>query len=56
VRTRARALIAILQARGLAVPRSMRSRILACADTAMLDRWIARAATARNADEVMAEG
>jgi hypothetical protein len=54
-RGEARALLNVLAARGLAVGDAVRARITACTDLATLDRWIARAATARTADEVVAD-
>ncbi|MBI3947916.1 MAG: Rpn family recombination-promoting nuclease/putative transposase [Armatimonadetes bacterium] len=52
---RAEAVLAVLAARGIAVDREARARILACTDGAALDRWIARAAVAASAEEVVAE-
>jgi predicted transposase/invertase (TIGR01784 family) len=51
---RAHALVALLRARGLDVPPVLQERILACEDLAVLDGWIARAATASSIDEVVA--
>jgi predicted transposase/invertase (TIGR01784 family) len=48
------AILAVLAARGLAVSAEARGRIEACRDAAMLDRWIARAATAPSAEGVFA--
>ncbi|MGK3960214.1 Rpn family recombination-promoting nuclease/putative transposase [Sorangium sp. So ce118] len=50
----ARAILAVLAARGIAVESETRARIAACTDAATLDRWIARAATAASAEEVVA--
>ncbi len=47
-------LLTVLQARGLSVSETVRSKILACMDLQMLDRWIARAATVPTADSVLA--
>jgi hypothetical protein len=52
-RGKARAVLAVLAARGLAVSDEIRSRVLACTDLSTLDRWIARAATASTADDVV---
>jgi hypothetical protein len=52
---RAEALLTILSSRGIEVADDLRTRILACADLATLDRWLARAATAESADEVLDE-
>jgi len=51
----ARALLALLAARGVAVSEGARARVHACKDAATLDRWIVRAATASSADDVLAE-
>lgn len=53
-RGKAQAVLAVLAARGLSVSSEARARIEACKDEATLDRWIARAATAATADEVIA--
>jgi predicted transposase/invertase (TIGR01784 family) len=50
---RAEALLALLRARGLAVPEDLRARIVACSDIPTLDRWIARAATAGSIEEAV---
>jgi hypothetical protein len=50
----ARALLAFLDARGLAVTSEQRDAILACHDLERLERWIARAATAQSVAEVFA--
>jgi hypothetical protein len=52
----AKALLAILGARGLTVSSDARARIDACKDRATLDRWILRAATAVSVEEVLAAG
>jgi hypothetical protein len=54
-RGRAGALITILETRGLQIPPELRARILACTDVATLDVWLARAVTAKTADDVVAE-
>jgi hypothetical protein len=54
-RGRAQALLTILSSRGIVVPDDLQALILACKDLATLDRWIARAATADSADEVLDE-
>jgi hypothetical protein len=51
----ARALIAILGARGFPVSTEARARIDACKQTATLERWILRAATAASVAEALAE-
>jgi len=50
----ARALLAILEARGITISIEARARIEACKDSATLDRWIVRAATAGSVEEVLA--
>jgi hypothetical protein len=47
---RAQALLGVLAARGLDVTAGARARVLACEDTATLDRWLALAATATAAE------
>jgi Uma2 family endonuclease len=55
-RGKAAALVAVLAARGLAVDDETRQRIEACADTARLDRWLARALTVASARETLGDG
>jgi predicted transposase YdaD len=50
----AKALCSVLEARGLAVPDSIRQRVAACRDVATLDRWLVRAATATSVEAVFA--
>ena len=50
---KAEALLAFLDARGLAPSEADRERVLACTDAETLDRWIARAATATSAAEAL---
>jgi hypothetical protein len=45
-RAQARAVVSVLEARGLAVPEAVRARLLACEDPAALERWLVAAATA----------
>jgi predicted transposase/invertase (TIGR01784 family) len=52
---RANAVLAVLTARGLVVPDAIRARILSCTDIPTLDAWIARAATASSATEVVSD-
>jgi len=52
---RALAILAVLQARGVDVPAAVRERVLSCAHIATLDVRVARAATAKAAEEVVAE-
>lgn len=51
---KAEALRTVLTARHLPTDEATRARIEACDDSAILDRWIARAATAATLDEVFA--
>jgi hypothetical protein len=48
------AILAFLAARGISVSDETRAHIEACVDAPTLDRWIARAATAASAEEVIA--
>ncbi len=49
----ARAILALLAARGVSVSLEVRAHIEACKDVPTLDRWIVRAATATSAEEVV---
>ncbi len=51
---KAEAVISILEARGVAVDETARSRILGCTDLATLETWLRRAVTATTANEVIA--
>jgi predicted transposase/invertase (TIGR01784 family) len=53
VKGKVEALLAFLAARGVPASDVARARIEACKDAATLDRWIARAATAASAEEVL---
>ena len=53
---KAEALLTFLTARQLPVDAATRARIEVCTDPLVLDRWIARAATAATLDEVFADG
>lgn len=52
---KAKSILAVLAARGVAVSDETRQRILACTDNATLDRWVAHAAVVPSAEEVVAE-
>ena len=52
---RAHAVLAVLAARQIAVPEPARAQIAGCADLAVLDRWLARAATAQSVADVLGE-
>jgi hypothetical protein len=47
-----RALIAVLEARGVRISDEARARIVACTDAAQLEVWLRKAATASTVDEV----
>lgn len=49
----AKAVLAVLAARGIAVPATIRKRILACTDLAVLDKWVARAVTVSKAADLV---
>jgi hypothetical protein len=51
---KAKAILQVLDARGIAVSQSQREEILRCEDLDRLDRWARRAALASSADEVLA--
>ena len=53
-RERARSVLAVLEARGLAVPEAVRARVFASPDADALGRWLALAATVGSADEFAA--
>ncbi|MGQ0779012.1 MAG: hypothetical protein ACT4NY_32135, partial [Pseudonocardiales bacterium] len=42
----AKAVLAVLDARGIDVPEDVRTRITGCSDLGQLDAWVRRAATA----------
>jgi hypothetical protein len=50
---RAKALLGVLTARGIAVPDDVRARISGCTDLDVLDRWLASAATAMAISDVV---
>ena len=50
---KAEAILQVLMARGVAVDEAVRDRIEACTDLATLARWLARAVTAAEAEEVV---
>jgi hypothetical protein len=52
-RGEARAVLTVLDARGVAVPADARERILACVDLTQLDVWLHRALIATTADGVL---
>ncbi len=50
--TRARDVLAVLEARGLELPNDVQERVLASTDLAELDRWIRRAAVVSDARQL----
>jgi len=48
-----RAVLTVLDARGVSVPGAVREQVLACTDLSQLDTWLRRAVTAVTADEVI---
>jgi len=54
-RGRAFAVLAFLNARGVEVSPTLRERVLACTDVALLDVWIGRAATAKEGGDVVGD-
>jgi hypothetical protein len=54
-RGKAETILAVLEARGVAVSQAQREEILRCSDLARLSRWVVRASLATSAEEVTAE-
>jgi hypothetical protein len=52
-RGEARAVLTVLNARGMPVPEAVREQILACTDLDQLDAWLRRAIVATSADDVI---
>lgn len=50
----AKAVLAVLDARGIDVPESFRTRITGCSDLDQLDTWVRRAATATSVEDLFA--
>jgi hypothetical protein len=48
-----RAVLTVLEARGIRVPAALREQILACTDLAQLDSWLRRASTATTIDDII---
>jgi predicted transposase YdaD len=48
----ARALLAVLESRGLRISKMARTRILACTDIAQFDAWVRKAASVASVDEL----
>ena len=55
IKTRVAAIVTVLTARGIAVSDEVRARIEVCKDTALLERWLVRAATVASAEEIFSE-
>jgi hypothetical protein len=51
-RGEAKAVLTVLEARGVEVPDEARDRITGCTDAAQLDAWVRRAATADTLDDL----
>jgi hypothetical protein len=51
----ARAILLVLEGRGVAVPDDVRDRFMGCTDTTQLDAWLRRASTATTIDDVIRE-
>jgi hypothetical protein len=51
----ARNLLTVLRARGIAVPDSIRERILAQKDPELLERWLEKAVVASSVNAILAE-
>ena len=49
----AKALLKVLEARGIDVPDQVRAEIMACTDTDQLEAWIGRAVTAESIQDVV---
>jgi hypothetical protein len=49
---KAEAVLAVLAARGLAIPDAVRARVMACADDGVLDAWIRRAVVVASSDAI----
>jgi hypothetical protein len=52
-RGEARAILTVLDGRGVAVPDDVRDQILECTDTSQLDIWLRHAITATTVDDVI---
>jgi hypothetical protein len=48
-----RAVLTVLEARGVQVPTAIREHVLGCTDLDQLDTWLRRAATATTAEDVI---
>ncbi len=53
VKGKAESILMILETRGVRVPKTLRDKILACADPELLDRWLRSAASAASAADVI---
>jgi hypothetical protein len=50
---KAEAILAVLQARGIAVPSEAEARVRACVDATQLDEWLRRAAVGKAVEEIL---
>jgi predicted transposase YdaD len=55
LQARASVVLEVLSTRGLAIPPSVRARIVSCADVSVLSRWLQRALTMSSAEDVVAD-
>jgi hypothetical protein len=51
----ARAVVKVLEARGISVSAELRAQILSCGDLRLLERWLGRAVTAASAEAVVTD-
>ncbi|MFG1851753.1 hypothetical protein ACGFJT_07930 [Actinomadura geliboluensis] len=49
----AKALLVVLEGRGIAVPNEVRKRVLGCTDSDQLERWLKRAAVVERAEDLL---
>jgi hypothetical protein len=56
LRGKADALLLVLKARGLSIPKAVRARVLSCTDVAELNKWLQRAAVVSRAEAIFDKG
>ncbi|MFF4241090.1 hypothetical protein ACFYYL_34900 [Actinomadura geliboluensis] len=49
----AKALLVVLEGRGIAVPNEVRRRVMGCTDSDQLERWLKRAAVVDRAEDLL---
>ncbi|MEV4670701.1 MULTISPECIES: hypothetical protein [Actinomadura] len=49
----AKALLVVLEGRGIAVPNEVRKRVMGCTDSDQLERWLKRAAVVERAEDLL---